>query len=107
MKAVMMMTSGGPMVVLSSHGSLTDPALLAKLKAKGVEKFIAYDLELEKVQDRYGGHFRTVVQDLHETDDLRVLDFNGHRIFELFQLAELGEPEIYDPAGRKTQVFVD
>ena len=107
MKAVMMMTSSGPMVVLSSHGSLTDPALLAKLKAKGIEKFIAYDLDMEDVQKRYGGHFRTVVQDLHETDDLRILDFNGYRIFELFQLSQLGEPVIYESAGHKTQVYVD
>ena len=28
----------------------------------------------------------------HETDDLRVLDFNGQRVFQLFRFDELGSP---------------
>ena len=31
-----------------------------------------------------------VESDLHETDDLRVLDFNGQRVFQLFRFDELG-----------------
>ena len=33
-----------------------------------------------------------VESDLHETDDLRVLDFNGQRVFQLFRFDELGAP---------------
>jgi hypothetical protein len=33
-----------------------------------------------------------VENDLHETDDLRVLDLNGQRIFQLFRFDELGTP---------------
>ena len=46
---------------------------------------------------RYGGHFGTVVNDLHETDDLRVLDYNGERAFALFRFDELGSPVFYEP----------
>jgi len=35
------------------------------------------------------------MQDLHETNDLRVLDFNDERAFRLFRLKELGEPETF------------
>ena len=42
-----------------------------------------------------------------ETDDLRVLDYNGHRVFSLFHLQELGKPLIYEPDGRKMEVFMD
>lgn len=107
MKVVMLFTGGGPMVVLSNHESLDDEVFVGKLKAKGVDKFMAYELPLEVVEDRYGGHFHTVLNDLHETDDLRVLDFNGHRIFSLFPLDELGEPFIYEPRGRKAKVYMD
>jgi hypothetical protein len=107
MKALMLMTGSGPMVVLSSHSTATDPALLSKLHAKGIDKFIAYELAWDDVERLYGGHFQVVVQDLHETDDLRVLDYNGHRVFQLFRLSELGEPLIYDPAAQKSQVFMD
>ena len=96
MKAMMLITGSGPMLVLSSNETPDDDVFLAKLKAKGVEKFLAYELPLDDVKARYGGHFQTVVNDLHESDDLRVLDMNGHRVFELFGLGGLGEPFVYE-----------
>jgi len=36
------------------------------------------------------------MQDLHETDDLRVLDFNGERAFRLFRLKEFGAPVMFE-----------
>ena len=92
MKAAILFTGSGPLVILTSHTALTDPVLLAKLRAKGISKFIAYEVPMELVEQRYGGHFRTVLSDLRETDDLRVLDFNGERAFRLFRLDELGPP---------------
>lgn len=98
----MLFTGSGPIVILTSHDSVTDPALLEKLKAKGIERFFAYDLPLDAAKERYGGHFRMVLNDLHETDDLRVLDYNGERAFALFRLDELGTPVIYDPGTAAT-----
>lgn len=100
MKAYMLLTAGGPVVILSSHESPADAVFVDKMKAKGVDKFIAYDLPWDEVKERYGGHFQTVLNDLHETDDLRMLDFNGYRVFHLFRLDELGEPYIHEPEGR-------
>jgi hypothetical protein len=102
MKAVMLFTGSGPIVILTSHESVTAPALLEKLKAKGIERFFAYDLPLDTAKERYGGHFHMVLNDLHETDDLRVLDYNGERAFALFRLDELGTPVVYDPNSTAT-----
>lgn len=99
MKVAMLFTGSGPIVILTSHDSVTDPTLLGKLEAKGIERFLAYELPLDLAKKRYGGHFNTVLNDLHETDDLRVLDYNGERAFGLFALTELGKPVIYDPAA--------
>lgn len=96
MKAAMLFTGSGPIVVLTSHVSLTDAVLQEKLHAKGIDKFIAYDLPLDLVEQRYGQHFQVVLRDLSETDDLRVLDFNGQRAFGLFHLAELGAPTLFE-----------
>jgi hypothetical protein len=41
-------------------------------------------------RQRYGAHFDIVSGDLAETDDLRVLDYNGDRAFRRFRFAELG-----------------
>ncbi len=99
MKAVMLFTGSGPIVILTSHDSVTAPALLGKLKAKGIERFFAYELPLDIAKARYGGHFQMVLNDLHEADDLRVLDYNGERAFGLFRLDELGSPIICDPSS--------
>jgi len=97
MKVAMLFTGSGPIVILTSHESVTDTILLEKLRAKGIGRFLAYELPLDLAKERYGGHFATVLNDLHETDDLRVLDYNGERAFALFRLNELGSPVIYDP----------
>ncbi len=96
MKALMLLTGSGPMLVLSSHDTADDEVFLGKLKAKGVGKFMAYELPIKEVKARYGGHFQTVVNDLHETDDLRVLDYNGHNVFYNFPIANLGSPVVHE-----------
>ena len=41
MKAYMLITGSGPIVILTSHDSVLDVALVRKLAGKGIEKFIA------------------------------------------------------------------
>ena len=97
MKVFMLMAGSGPLVVLTSHHSIEVPEVIEKLAAKGLDKFIAYEVPLELAKARYGGHFTVVAHDLHESDDLRVLDYNGERAFRLFRFAELGMAIMHDP----------
>lgn len=99
MKAAMLLTGDGALVILTSYTSVTDPSLLKKLEAKGIDKFIAQDIPLDLARERYGQHFTIVSQDLHETDDLRVLDYSGGRAFKLFSFRELGAIVQYE-SGR-------
>ena len=96
MKTALLLTGGGPLVIATSHSDVTDPDLLDKLHTKGIDKFIAYELPVELVKQRYGGHFDAAMQDLHESNDLRVVDFNGERAFSLFRLRELGPRIVYE-----------
>jgi hypothetical protein len=66
------------------------------LAAKGIKKFIAFEIADDKVRQRYGGQYNVVMGDLKQTDDLRVLDYDGHHVFHKFSLAELGEPIYHD-----------
>ena len=100
MKALMLITGSGPMVILTSFDSVTHPELLKKLQAKGIERFFAYEIPLDLAQQRYGGHYQVVLHDLHESDDLRVLDYSGERAFGLFRLHELGPAITFDPELR-------
>ena len=98
MKSFLLMTSGGTLIILTSHDSIENSILLDKMLAKGIEKFIAYEVPFDLARKRYGVHFTIVANDLHETDDLRILDYNGDRAFRLFNFNELGKAHIHEPA---------
>jgi hypothetical protein len=92
MKAGIFFTGSGPILILTSYGQLNDPNLLTKLAQKGIKKFIAYEVPEELVRAKYGNHFNVILGDLKQTDDLRVLDYDGHHVFYSFSLNELGSP---------------
>lgn len=91
-RSYLLFTGTGPILVLSTFPSLTDERLVEKLRYKGITKFIAYEVALDAVRDRYAHSFANVAADLAALPDLRVLDFNGHQIMTNFSLAELGDP---------------
>jgi hypothetical protein len=95
-RAYLIFTGTGPILALSTYRSLTDERLVGKLRYKGIDKFIAYEVDLDAVVQRYPHSYETVAGDLEAgVDDLRVLDFNGHQIMANFSLDELGEPIKY------------
>jgi hypothetical protein len=96
MHVYMLITGSGPLMILTSHESIEDPVVLEKLGAKGIEKFLSYKVPYALAAERYGGHFNVVANDLHETDDLRVLDYNGERAFRLFRFDELGPMVVHE-----------
>ncbi len=89
MKAGVIFTGTGPILILTSYDSFEDPNLVNKLRTKGINKFIACELPLEKVKSTYGNHFQVIMGDLKQTDDLRVLDYNGHNVFYSFNFSEM------------------
>ena len=97
MKAGIIFTGTGPILILTSYESLNDPKFVAKLEAKGIKKFIASELSLEKVKTKYGNHYNVVMGDLHQTDDLRVMDYNGYNVFHNFSFSEMGKPIYHEP----------
>jgi hypothetical protein len=96
MKAILLLTGDGAMMVLTSYASATEASLLGKLEAKGIDKFIAHELPLDLVKHRYGHHFTVVEHDLRESDDLRILDYSGGRAFRLFSFDEFGPAVAYE-----------
>ncbi len=97
MKTSIVFTGTGPILILTSYNSFTNPDFVEKLAVKGIKKFIASELSIDTVKEKYGKHFDIVMEDLHQEDDLRVLDYNGHNIFRNFSFAEMGEPIYYEP----------
>ncbi len=66
------------------------------MNAKGLAKFIAHEVSVESARAKYGKHFDIVCGDLHESDDLRILDYSGDRAFKNWSFKELGAPLYYE-----------
>ena len=97
MKAGIIFTGSGPILILTTYESFIDQKLIEKLSTKGIKKFIAHDVPIEMVEGKYGIHFPIVMGDLKQTDDLRVLDYDGYHVFNNFSFKEMGEPIYYEP----------
>lgn len=96
MKAGILFTGSGPILVLTSYDSLLDENLVEKVRAKGIKKYIAYEVPVQMVKEKYGVHYDMVMHDLKQQDDLRVMDYDGHHVLDYFSLKSLGTPLYYD-----------
>lgn len=101
MKAGMVLTGSGPILILTSLDSLDDPALSEKLRARGIKKYIAYEVPVDRAKKQYGTRFSIILGDLSQTDDMRVLDIDGPHVFNSFSFDELGPPT-YCPSRQET-----
>ncbi|CAH2602944.1 Cytosolic protein [Rhodovastum atsumiense] len=99
MNAMLLLTTSGALVFLTSYPTITDAALLERLQRKGIGKFISFEIPIELVRQRYGGHFAVVAQTLDEVNGLRMLDLDGQRAFKLFRFDELQGPIVQDGAA--------
>ena len=96
MKAGVIFTGTGPILVLTTYGTFANPKFIEKLSQKGIQKFIAQEVCIDFCKEKYGVRFESVTNDVKETDDLRVLDYNGHHIFLAIPFSEMGEPFRYE-----------
>lgn len=96
MRAGIIFTGTGPILILTSYPSLDDPNFVEKLSRKGILKFLAYELDLALVKKHYGRQYDIIMNDVKQKDDLRVLDYNGHNVFYNFPLSQLGAPMVHE-----------
>jgi len=94
-------------LILTSYDSFEDHKFAEKLKIKGIDKFIACELPVETVKARYGNHFQVVMGDLYQTDDLRVLDYNGHNVFYSFPFSDMGDAIYYEGEDREKMMHLN
>jgi len=95
LKAALVFTGSGPILVLTTFESLQAPDFTQRLGARGIPKFIAHEVPVELVRERYGTRFSVIMGDLSQNDDLRVMDVDGHHVFRSFSFEELGPPIYY------------
>jgi len=96
MKAGIIFSGSSPLLILTSYLSFSDEKFADKLRAKGVMKYIAFEVPVELAKQKYGLHFDIIIGDLRQSDDLRVLDYNGHNIMGVFSFKDMGSPIYYE-----------
>lgn len=97
MKAFILFSGSAPLLLLTSYESARDAQFIEKLAARGMKKFVAYEVPEDLVKQIYGKHYNRVMEDLHQSDDLRVLDYDGYHVVNTFSFKTLGKPVLYEP----------
>ena len=96
MKVFYLITGSGSLLAITSYPDINSPDLQEKLSHKGMTKFLAYEISVEQAKGWYGHHFDVIARDLHQKDDLRILDYNGNRVFERLDFEKIGSPSLHD-----------
>lgn len=96
MRSYLVLTENGPLLVMTSHSCITEEALLESLRRKGIDKFIAYEVPIDRLHEFYGLPFEVIAADIERGKNLRVLDFNGPHIFDCLSFSELGSAIHYE-----------
>ncbi|HSN55651.1 MAG TPA: hypothetical protein VLT32_13315 [Candidatus Sulfomarinibacteraceae bacterium] len=88
----LVLTGDGPMLVVLRNGADPDTALRRSLGRRGHAKFIACPVSPEDVRRAYGTPFQVIADGLTERHPVRVLDFDGRRVFGNLSLRRVGPP---------------
>ena len=100
MKAGILFTESGPILVLTTYHFFAHPKLVEKFAEKGITKFIAYEVPIEKVKEKYGKQIGPE-PDSNGNHTLRIIDSNQQQIFNNFSIQDLGEPVLYEKLGQR------
>ena len=91
MKAEIIFTGTGPILISTSYAGLSSDKLAEKLAQKGISKYLAVEVPLDFYQKKYVGHYGVILKDVKQEDDLRVLDYNGFKVFHNFPFGTWGK----------------
>lgn len=92
-RVYMVFTGSGPILLVTKNNDGMQGAMAKTYLAnKGIIRYIAYEVSVVRAKERYGHRFDANVAQLTSDMDLRVLDIDGHHVFNSFDYNEMGEP---------------
>ena len=89
MKAYVVFSSTEPVLVVSRQ-SISSRPVLDELRRIGCLKFIAREVPIEQVRCLYGRLYDVIEEAIDRGCPLRVLDYNGRRIFRWLPFSDFG-----------------
>ena len=95
------LTEGGALLVVAISDGDTEVHLREGLRRRGHRKFIAWPVPADEVRRAYGVVFRVIAAGLSPEQPLRVVDFDGARVFDNLSLAGLDAPLLVEGLAQK------
>jgi len=89
MRAYVVFSSAEPALVVTREPIQSREAVNG-FRRIGCEKFFAREVPIDLVENLYGHQYDVVLKGIDQGDGLRVLDYNGRRIFRYLPLTDLG-----------------
>lgn len=89
MDVLLIFSSSTPILILSTFDDPDHPGIARKLSNMGIEKFIGFQVPLDKTKKTYGLRFEQISSAIRDADDIRVLDYNGFTAFRNYSVDEL------------------
>lgn len=89
MRAYVIFSSSEPVLAVTRQ-SIRSRAVLDELRRIGCLKFIAREVQIDHVRCQYGDQYDAIERAVKAGSALRVLDFNGRRIFRHLPFSEFG-----------------
>ena len=96
LKAYLLFTACGPVLVLTKYDFAGHPELLSKLAAQTSNKFVAHEVPIDAVKAKYSAHYDHILKEPDQSD-IKILDDDGEEIFTNVSFKDLSDPIYYDP----------
>ena len=90
MKAFLVLTEAQPRIVATPKWPRSPRQLAASLSELGIDRFIAHEVDVERLREIYGFPFDVIEEEIRNGKDFQVLDSNGHNVLSQIQRADLG-----------------
>ena len=97
--AYLLLTTSGPILVVTLLEAADHPRLREELARRGFDSYLAWRVPYAEVRRAYGGDVEEMVGNLDPERPLRVVDFDGRRVFRRLHLSRLEDPLVCPKPG--------
>jgi len=96
MKAFLVLTEAQPRIVATPKWSRSQRRLVASLSKVGIDRFIAHEVDIERLREIYGFPFDVIEDEIRRGKDFQVLDSNGLNVLAQIRRSDLGPGIAHD-----------
>jgi len=95
-KAYLLMTAIGAELILTRHDLAREEGILKELAVGGLNKFIVFEVPMDKVKENYRAHLEHAFTDPKSKNQFIILEPDGRQVFANICLNDLGTPIAYE-----------